>query len=168
MNKKLKKFTIMGIIFTIIVGSLLHFLYDWFNHNPAVSIFAPVNESTWEHLKLVFYPMIIYAIYYYFKSGHTYPNYSTATAIGIVSAMAAIIILFYTYTGIIGKSILWVDISIFVIATIIGYIIIYIMLKDFSLKFISPGLGIVLIEFIFLMFVYFTMSPPDLNLFKAP
>ena len=64
MNKKisLKSFTIISIIFTIIVGTLLHFVYEWSNNNIVAGIFGAINESTWEHLKILFIPMLITTI----------------------------------------------------------------------------------------------------------
>ena len=54
--------TIIGILFVAIFGTLLHFMYEWSGHKRFVSIFAAVNESTWEHLKLVFFPMLLTTI----------------------------------------------------------------------------------------------------------
>ena len=47
---QIKKWEIAEFIFIAIVGTLLHFVYDWSGQNPAVGIIAPVSESTWEHL----------------------------------------------------------------------------------------------------------------------
>ena len=41
-----------GSLFIIVVGFLLHYLYDWSGRSNLVAILAPVNESVWEHLKL--------------------------------------------------------------------------------------------------------------------
>ncbi len=40
---------------SILAGSALHFLYDLWP-NPLTAVFAPVNESVWEHLKLLYWP----------------------------------------------------------------------------------------------------------------
>lgn len=34
-----------AIIPLVLVGSLLHFAYDWSGHNKVVAVFAAVNES---------------------------------------------------------------------------------------------------------------------------
>lgn len=46
------------IIFLFLLSFLWHFMYDWF---PCVltSIFFPVNESIWEHMKIIFYCLFI-------------------------------------------------------------------------------------------------------------
>lgn len=61
-SKKLLKYQILSAIFAIILGTLLHFTYEWSGNNAFVGAFSSINESTWEHLKLAFYPMLITSI----------------------------------------------------------------------------------------------------------
>ena len=61
-KNKILRFQIYCVIFTAILGTLLHFTYEWSNENRIVGFFSAVNESTWEHLKILFYPMIITTI----------------------------------------------------------------------------------------------------------
>ena len=56
MQQSFKVFTVIGILFTIILGSLSHFFYGWSGNFFLVGFFSPVNESVWEHLKLLFFP----------------------------------------------------------------------------------------------------------------
>ncbi|MDD7025196.1 MAG: DUF6512 family protein, partial [Oscillospiraceae bacterium] len=56
---KLKCYTITGILFVIITGTISHFVYEWSQNNFILGLFFPVNESTWEHMKLLFFPMLI-------------------------------------------------------------------------------------------------------------
>ncbi len=60
--KRLKYFTMGGILFVLITGSLAHFLYDWSGNNLIIGLFSPVSESIWEHMKLIFFPMLIYSL----------------------------------------------------------------------------------------------------------
>ena len=52
----------IGFIFTSVAGVLLHFAYDWSGQSPLVAPFSGVNESTWEHMKLLFFPMLVFAL----------------------------------------------------------------------------------------------------------
>ena len=62
--KQLKKYTIIGsTFFVLITGTLSHFIYEWSGNNFIVGFFFPVNESTWEHMKLVFFPMFLFSIF---------------------------------------------------------------------------------------------------------
>lgn len=168
MYKDIKKFNIIGTIFTVITGTLLHFVYEWTNSNPIAAIFSPINESVWEHLKLIFYPMTIYLFYGYFKFGKKYNNYTTAAVIGTLTSILSVIVLFYTYTGIIGKSFFIMDILVYIIAVAAGFLITYFIIKNYALTFISPRMGIVIIEIIFLLFAIFTLFSPDIPLFIPP
>ena len=69
------KFIIFSGIFVMILGTLLHFTYEWSGNNTFVAAFSAVNESTWEHLKLLFYPMFLTTIIGYFYLGKTSPNF---------------------------------------------------------------------------------------------
>ena len=53
-------FTILGMIFTGVIGTFLHFLFQWTANHPAIALFSPVNESIWEHLKLLFFPVLLF------------------------------------------------------------------------------------------------------------
>lgn len=60
-RKRVLFFELAGICFIIIFGSILHFTFEWAGHNPIVGVFSAVNESVWEHLKLGFWPAIVFA-----------------------------------------------------------------------------------------------------------
>lgn len=166
MNRKLNLYIISGIVFTIIVGTLLHFVYEWSGSNSIVGLFSPINESVWEHMKLLFYPMSIWIIWGYFKFGKSNPNYICASLIGLVSGLILIPVLFYTYTAIAAKTILWLDITIFVVSIVIAFLIMRHILKNYNLRCLSVKKGIFLWEILFVLFVLFTISPPDIPLFR--
>ena len=63
----LKRDLLKGIFFVLAAGSLAHFIYEWSGYSTAAGLFFPVNESTWEHMKLCFFPMLGYSFYLYFK-----------------------------------------------------------------------------------------------------
>ena len=48
-KKKILKFQIFSVIFTWILGTILHFLYEWSGDNKIIASFSAGNESTWEH-----------------------------------------------------------------------------------------------------------------------
>ena len=60
--KKLRFYTIMGIMFVIIFGIISHFIYEWTGSHFIAGLFFPTNESTWEHMKLAFLPMNLYMV----------------------------------------------------------------------------------------------------------
>ena len=61
-----KLWGIIGFVFVGVLGVILHFLYEFSGNNLIVAPFSAVNESTWEHLKLAFFPMFTWAIIQFF------------------------------------------------------------------------------------------------------
>ena len=163
---KIYKFYIFSIIFTLILGTILHFAFQWSNSNLFVASFSAVNESTWEHLKLVYYPMIITIIIGYFYLENDGKRYLCSKTIGIISAMIFIIIFFYTYTGIIGTNYSFFNIAIFVLAVIFGEYVTYLIMKSKYICNLKISI-LILLAFLF-CFILFTYFPPKLNLFKDP
>ena len=49
---RLKIFTAVSFILTAALGTACHFAFDFFGQSRLIAPFVPVNESTWEHLKL--------------------------------------------------------------------------------------------------------------------
>lgn len=167
MDKKLiRNYQIFSVIFTFVLGTILHFTYQLSGENRFVAIFSAVNESVWEHLKLLFFPMLITTIIGYFYIGKRYGNFLCSKTLGILTAMAFTIIFFYTYTGIIGKNIAIIDISSFFIATILGEFLSYLLIIN-SFECNSKTAVIVLFV-LFICFVIFTYFPPKLGIFKDP
>ena len=60
-KKNMQLWQLIGFAFTGLLGTLLHYLYEWTNESILVSPFSGINESTWEHMKLIFFPMFIFA-----------------------------------------------------------------------------------------------------------
>lgn len=165
----IKKVTVGGAVFTLLFGTLLHFVFEWSGNSPVVGIIGAVNESTWEHLKLLFYPMLFYGIFEYFTYGKETANFIPARLISILAGMFIIIASFYTYTGIIGKNFLVLDIGTFILGTVGAYFIGYkIMKSDILSSKKATILGIIILILLFLAFAVFTFNPPKIGLFLDP
>ena len=167
MNKKLKIVQIVVIILAIVFGTLLHFTYEWSGENRIVGLFSATNESVWEHLKLVFYPMLILGLIEYYFVKNIANNYIEAKAIGIFTAISFIVISFFTYTGIIGTNFFIIDILIFIISIILGEWTSYKLMKrknesTIQTKILAGGILIFLLS----CFVIFTYVTPQVNLFR--
>ena len=160
------KFEIFSTIFVMIVGTLLHFTYEWSGGNFLVSLFSAVNESTWEHLKLLFYPMLLTTILGYFYLNKKVPNFLCAKLIGILVALSFTIIFFYTYTGIIGTNFSFIDISIFFVAVVLGKFASYKIMNS-NLK-CNKYVALILTMIMFTCFVVFTYFTPKIGLFRDP
>lgn len=165
--KSLKSYTILGIILVSILGTLLHFAYEFTNKNPVVSLFVPVNESTWEHMKLIFFPMLLYTIYSNKKLSSEYPCVYSASSFGILLGTILIPILFYTYSGILGYNIDFVNILTFFISVLIAFLSYYKLTLSCNLQKYKLFLNIFVLLF-FIAFIFFTIYPPDIGIFISP
>ena len=168
MRNRLACWEIIGFIFVVIFGSLLHFVYQWSGRNRIVGSFAPVNESTWEHLKLLFVPMLLFSSVEYFVVGKNYPNFIVSKAIGMVFGMIAIVVIFYTYTGILGNHFLWADILTFVLGVTVAYLYSWRIINKQPIGSNANIIGIILILVLTLCFVIFSFDPQHIPLFLDP
>lgn len=166
-NQKLLSYTIVGVILVSILGTLLHFAYDWSGQNPIVGLFTPVNESTWEHMKLLFFPMLLYVIFEYYSLKTEFPGILWSGFAGVLTGTFAIPVLFYTYSGIIGKNYTFADISVYYISVIIGFCINYFGAeKEFSKT--CKILITLLMVLMTVAFIVFTYNPPNIGIFLEP
>ncbi|MBR5155491.1 MAG: hypothetical protein IKW62_03275, partial [Clostridia bacterium] len=85
MKKSLYTWQIIGFIFTCIAGVILHFLFDWTKNSVIVAPFSAVNESIWEHMKLLFFPLLAFAFVENQYIGKKYKSFWCVKLIGIVS-----------------------------------------------------------------------------------
>ena len=167
MKKSIGLWQLMGFAITSFGGTLLHFLYDWLDESVLVAPFSGVNESTWEHMKLLFWPMFIFAIIerFFFKDRN---NFWCIKLRGILLGLVLIPVIFYTYNGIVGKSPDWLNITIFFISAAIAYIY---ETRQFNLNKMpckSQKSSLAWLCVIALMFVVFTFKTPEIGIFKDP
>ena len=168
MKKTVWLWELFGFAITALCGTVLHFLYDWLGGAVWIAPFSGVNESTWEHMKLLFWPTFIYTILqsFFFKG---YANFWCVKLRGILIGLSLIPIIFYTYNGVIGKSPDWINIAIFFISAAVAYIY---EARELSKETDTCGtplrisLGILCI--IALAFISFTFKAPQINIFKDP
>ncbi len=164
-NKKIRKIEIWGAVFGILFGSALHFTFQWSGENIFVGLFSAVNESVWEHTKLVFFPILIFGFVemYFIRD---YKRLCFAKVVESVFTITFIITFFYTYTGIFGIESLAIDIASFIVAVILGKYISYkILISNKKLK-VPKVISAALFVLILLGFIAFTFNPPRIPLFK--
>jgi len=160
-------YELAGMILIIIFGSMLHFTFEWSGNQPIVGVFSAVNESVWEHLKIAFWPTLIYAIFEYRYLNKRTNNFFSAKAIGIYAIMLIIPIIFYSYTLFTEENLI-IDILSFIFAIIVGQLISY---KLLIFKKLSKNLELITLfalAILALAFVVFTFYPPQIHLFQDP
>lgn len=169
-NKLIKKMNIAGFIFTITVGALLHFAFEFSGGNTLIGAFTPVNESVWEHLKLIMFPIILFSFIEYFAYGRENENFFAVKIYSAFLGMILIATTHYTITGITGTHYLALDIAIFIFSAAIAYYFAYKMIiaKRFLNKEISNIIAIGILAIVIILFIYFTFNPPQIELFRDP
>ena len=148
-------------------GTILHFLYDWTGGSIFVAPFSGINESTWEHMKLLFWPLFFFALIQrlFFKDRQ---DFWCVKLMHILLGLVLIPVLFYTYNGAFGKSPDWVNIAIFYISALLAFLFEWRAFKQDTLPCRHPWLAFVAICLIGVLFVVFTFTPPQLPLFQDP
>jgi len=164
-NKQIRKWELIGIAVIACVGALMHFAFEWSGELRPVGVFAAVNESVWEHLKLTYWPALLYALLSYRKLKGLSDNFTIAKAAGIYVMPAAIIGLFYAYTAITGSENLVADIVIFVVAIALGQLVSYRILAMPQLPRRLYILAIVGLVVLGVLYAVFTFYPPQAPIF---
>jgi hypothetical protein len=157
-----------GAVLISLFGSLLHFSFDILGKWPPAALISAVNESVWEHLKLAFWPALIFAIIEWSFFRRHARNFWTAKAIGIFTMPLIIGTVFYGYTAIFNQNILWIDISLFVLAVFSGQIISFKLLLRHTFAPVAKILSIILLVLMIVSFSLFTFFPPHCFIFCDP
>ena len=156
-----------GPVFALAAGVLLHFLYDWISC-PLSGVFSAVNESVWEHTKLVSVPLLAAGLWEYPLCPEK-GRFWAAKAAGCWSGVLTVPVLFYTYTGATGGNALWADILVFAAAVLTGCAVFFALLRrrragQAGFRLLGQATLLLLI----LLNILWTFTPPRLPLFRDP
>lgn len=156
-----------GFAFTTLAGSLLHFLYDWTGGSPLAAPFSGINESTWEHMKLMFWPLFLFAVVQrMFFTGQD--NFWWVKLAQMLMALGLIPVLFYTWNGMFGRSPDWVNIGIFYVSAGAAFLLERGLFRQVRTPIPFPLLPFAAICLIGAAFCLFTFAPPGIPLFLDP
>jgi hypothetical protein len=161
-------YELIGMVFIIVLGSVLHFTFEWSGSQPVVGVFSAVNESVWEHLKLAYWPALLFLLVEYVTLKKAVANFFLAKTVGVYLMVMIIPVVFYSYTAFAGESILAVDIGSFVVAVVIGQLASY---KLFTQKRLSEKLAWISLGALVALgiaFAVFTFAPPHVGVFRDP
>ena len=167
MKQRVGLWQLMGFAVASLGGTVLHFLYEWLGEAPLIAPFSGVNESTWEHMKLLFWPMLLFAIVqsFFFRDRE---DFFCIKLRGILLGLFLIPVLFYTYNGVVGKSPDWLNIAIFFVSAAAAYLLEARLLKSEKPLCTSRRLSLAAIAVIAVLFVVFTFRTPEIGLFRDP
>ena len=167
MKRSIGLWQLWGFAFVALGGTLLHFLYEWLGEAVWIAPISGINESTWEHMKLLFVPSFLFAIIqsFFFKYRD---DFWCVKMRGILLGIILIPVIFYTYNGVFGKSPDWINIAIFFVCAAIAYIYETRLFNAEKLRCRSHKTAIIALCSIALLFVVFTFLTPEIGIFKDP
>lgn len=157
-----------GILFSLIFGTLLHFFYEWSGENAFVALFSPVNESVWEHLKMLFFPILLYTLFEIIVLKKFSAAFLASRVVGMLFGMLLIVVSYFTYTGVTGLHSLVMDILIFLFGILAAFFISFLW-EAHPPRFRLPTAGsLSVLILLCASFFSFTFSPPELPVFLPP
>jgi len=162
-----QRWIMLGIIGIFLIATLMHFVYDFFGNSFIVGLIAPVNESIFEHIKLIILPTILWWSIYYFVNNEYIDknNWFLGMLLSLIVMILLIPMLYYFYTGAFGVESLFVAILLLFISILIAQLIgrhIY----NYSEGNISSKASIFISILILIIFAVLTVATPKLPIFK--
>lgn len=167
MKRDFSLWQLAGFGFTALAGTLLHFLYDWTGQTTWSALISGVNESTWEHMKLLYVPLFLFAAlqFFFFRD---YENFWCVKLIGTICGLSLVPVLFYTYNGAVGPSPDWLNIAIFFVSAAAAFYLEWLLFQANRPRRCRPILSFWLLIAIGILFIVFTFAPPRIPLFADP
>lgn len=162
----IKKYFLITPFIMFILACGLHFLYDFTGKLTIIGFFSPINESIFEHTKLIFIPLLIFYLIYYFKNKEilNQNKYLFSMLISIILGIILVPMLFYFYTESFGLESLIIDISITFIALALANLFFY-EYYNFHNFAIKKEISITLLIFLFIFYMYATVNTINLPIF---
>ncbi len=157
---------VISALAVILAGSFLHFAWELSGKSEIVAVFAAINESTWEHLKMAFWPSLVAGLLHRFLYGRL-PGLLAAIAAAALIPPVLIVAFFYGYTSLTGDNILAADIGIFAAAIFLGQLAGHSLIGRHFSTYVRIGAAILIIAAT-VAFSVLTFMPPDHFLFEDP
>lgn len=160
----LKKTRIIAVISTFIISFLVHFAYEILP-NPLSAIIFPVNESVWEHMKILYTSIILYGIIDYIilkKNKIQFNNFILNILIQCICSIITYLVIFLPIYFKIGEN-MFLAISIMLLSYIISYTISYYILTMKEKQ--NNIIWITLIIIGYIIFGYLTYNPIHTQIF---
>lgn len=161
----LKTIKIIGLIGIFILCFPFHFIYDWFP-NSLFSIFFPVNESIWEHMKLIYTSFVVFGIFDYLllkKHNIKYNNFLLQLFIVPIIGIIIFLAIFIPIYNILGENML-ITLTLLFLIILIEQIIGYYLLRANNIKY-QNIIGIIGIIVVYIIFGYLTYKPINNKIF---
>lgn len=157
-----------GIPALFLLAAVFHFIYGWSGQNPVVGLFAPVNESVFEHMKMALLPTVLWwDLYTLGRGGVSRPGaWCTAGLVATLTSALAMPLLFYFYTGALGREYFPADLLVTLLAIGAGQLLgrhVYLHGKGLPVR-----TALILTACTLAIFALLTLFPPHIPMFRDP
>ena len=171
-NKFVTIYSWVGIVVVSLLSIPLHFVYEWTGENTVAGMFTPINESIWEHLKLVFWPLLFWWMIGFLifnkKRQLIFTKWITAATASILISMTFIVSWYYTWVYALDTESSIIDIGSLFIAVPIAQLVAIHIYKVIQQRMIYMILSSAILIIFAVAFIWFKFNTPDLNLFIPP
>ena len=168
MKQSIPRWQLAGFVFTSILGTLLHFLFDVSGRSPAAALISAVNESIWEHQKLLYFPMLLFSFLEYRVWGHQRRDFWSVKLAGTILGLVLIPVVYYTYSGVLGINVDLVNIAIFFLAAMAAYRLETALFAREQLRHLSRGFALAALLAVGVIFMLLTFFPLRIPFFRDP
>lgn len=156
---------IVAAILTALAGSALHFLYDVLP-NPLTALVSPVNESVWEHLKLLFFPTLAAALLLSRREPQPHRFWSGFFA-ALLAMPLALTGIYYLLSAGFGVESTALDITLYFLTVFYGFWLAYRLRETGRWEKAAPWL-LLPVALYGAALILFTFAAPELPIFRPP
>mgnify|MGYP003305295533 CR=1 FL=1 len=162
-------FMLIGMVFSVMLGALLHFVYDWSGRSILVAFMAPTNESFFEHLKLLLTPYLLWMLAEYVHYGQYMHAFVPGKVAGLYLGFFLMIGLHLLYTQLLGKTIIALDVALFIFAVFAAFVTAEFCMTLLIFDHLLPEVtaDFILVATV-MLFAVFTVYAPHHWLFQPP
>lgn len=160
---------IYGMLFTVVIGMLLHNIYAWSDKSLFVAVLAPVNGSVFQQLKLLFTPYMLWTLVEYTHYGQYEKNFIPIKGVALFAGMMMIVLLLNRFITVMCRNNRWMQVTAFFIAVPTTFCADYLLtVHNLSVTPATHLTGSLFLFFTALAMAIFTFYPPDHPLFTDP
>lgn len=167
MDRRLRQMEWIGIPVCFLLAVLMHNLYEWSGEAAWVGVWTPVNESVWEHGKLLGVPYLLWSAAEWMLFRPNVRRFITAKTAALYAMSAAMMGFFYLYTAVAGHAITVLDIVSTAVWIALGF---WISQKGYASARTSEWFTTAIFALILygVLYVGFTFNPPHWLPFRDP
>lgn len=143
-----------------LIGSILHFAFDWSKHNKIIALFAAVNESYWEHIKIAIWPVFLLQVILFVSGGYAYSSFIPAATTALYSIPICMVGLVFLYKTLTRRNVLLWDITVFFLVIAVAQVLFVLVLAQLAANIYLVLISLMFLLGIFAAFILFTWRPP--------